>query len=272
MQNTLLIVKRNILSSTLLLIVCATIFSCTDNKVYEMDLKFQRQITAQSLYENDRIVLRIEKEIVENGRRPQEVAILNHASTIIQTRNVSLDSMGSLLVLAEKMKHVMSSSKIDDPDNLLGFVDYYQKELTNTNDSLIFQKMINVYLAIEKNILNENLIKVSGSCNWGMGYIAHVSKTADTITKNDTYELAVIPDTYNHHFSYVNDDCKITIYRNGKSAEVKHSILKKGSVYLISLNPTQSGNYELKGSFTQSARIGTYVMNLKFGDTFFVKE
>lgn len=270
MKNYLLIIT---LKPTffLLLISLTVLFSCTNKKEYEMELKFQREMTSHSLYENDRILLRIEKETADNGGRPNDVTINNHAINIINQRNKSIGSFKMFVAWIDTMGQFKNMAAISG-NSSVAFLNYYQKEFNKSQDSLVFQKLINAYLFVEKNILNEDLMNVAGSCNWGRWFDAHVSKTTDTVRTGMTYELAVIPETFDHKFSFVNDDCKLTVYKNGKPVEMKYFILKKGSVYLISLTPSLVGNYEVRGSFSQSARLHKYVMNLKFTDKFVVKE
>ena len=233
-----------------------------------MELKFQRKLTAEYLYENDRILLRIEKECKDHGERFLEMK--NHASNIVHVRNASIDSSKMFLPLVDKLKEEKNIDAIAD-NGSIKLLNYYQQIFNETHDSLIFQKLINIYLSIEKTRLNEDLMNVT-SCNWGRWLDTHVSKTTDTARNGEVYELAVIPETFDHTIYFVNDDCKLTVYKNGEPVEIKYSILKKGSVYLISLTPNKTGNYEVRGSFSQSARLHKYVMNLRFSDKFVVKE
>lgn len=147
----------------------------------------------------------------------------------------------------------------------------YEQQFNKKHDSLMFQKLVNIYLSIEKNILHEDLMNVS-SCSWGGWLEACVSKTTDTTRVGELYELAVIPQFFDHRFTFVHDDCKIIICKNDEPVEVKYTILKKGSVFLISLSPTQPGNYVIRGSFTQSARLHPYGVQLKFVDSFVVNQ
>ncbi|WP_018344369.1 hypothetical protein [Cytophaga aurantiaca] len=264
-----LIVNRKINFALFLLIVSTILFSCTDKKEYNMELTFQREMTAQSLYENDRIVIRIEKEIVDNGRRPIEVAILDHVQHITNVRNKYIDSMKRVDVLMENIKPIVQLAANEDK-NTLALLNFYQKALEEKNDSLIFQKLINVYLILEKKALNDELIKVSGSCHWGFP-APHVIKTTDTVSAGQSYEFTVVPDRYDHNETYTNDDCQITVFRNDVPVEIKPVINKKGFLYTIAFTPAETGTYKVKGLFTQRSYHHSYVFMNVFTDSFVVK-
>jgi hypothetical protein len=254
---------------SLLLTIAILFFSCSDKKEYEMELKFQRQLTAQSLYENDRILMRIEKEIVDSGKRPNEVAILNHAQHIVDIRNKYIDAPKSVDVLLENINGEIQST--DSGNNSLVLLKYFQKKLTEKSDSLVLQKFLNTYLTFERKVLNEDLAKVSGiRCSWGSDLAAHVVKTIDTVSVGQLYELAVIPETFNYKMTYVTDSCDITVYCNDVAVEMKPIVVRKGFVYLISLTPNQPGDYKIRGTFNQRSYIHSYVLKNVFGDRFVV--
>lgn len=263
-------IKRRRTIGLLFLVAITILFSCSDKKEYNMELAFQREMVAQGLQENDRIFLRIQKEIADNGDRDSDIVIRDHAASIINLRNKYIDSISRVDVLMGNIKEVIQIADNDD-SNAVILLNYYRNEVHQKNDSLLFQKFITVYLTFEQKMLDENLTSVSGSCNWGSDLRPHVTKTTDTVAVGKLYELAVIPATFNYKASYITDSCKITVYRNGVPFEMKNTVARKGFVYLIALTPTQSGDYKIRGSFTQGAYGHSYVMENVFTDTFVVK-
>lgn len=224
--------------------------SCSGKKAYErkMELAFQHGMTAKMLYDNDGILICIEKEVTDNGGRPKEVAILDHAKHIRDTRNQCIGSAKSMGGLMDNIKEAIKLADDDDDRAAVSLLNYYRKEMHENNDSLVFQKFINVYLTLEQKILDDDLSSVSGSCNWGSDLSPHVTKTTDTVSVGQLYELVVIPATYNYNVSYITDTCKMTVYRNDVPVDTKASVMRKGFVYLIALVPTQSGNYSIRGT------------------------
>lgn len=271
MTQRIFSIKRKFTIVAILLLSITIFFSCADKKEYKMELTFQRAITANALHENDRILMRISKEIIDNGRKSRDATVHNHANNIIVERNASIGSYGKFVSLVDKILKSKNLEIISE-NGPIELLTYYQEKFNETHDSLIFQKLINMYLTFEKRMLNDDLTQVSGSCHWGRFLDTHISKTTDTVRVGDVYELAVIPETFDHNYSFVDDDCKIAVYKSGELVEMKYSVLKKGSVYLISLTPTQAGNYEIRGAFTQSTRLHAYVMQLKFTDGFVVNK
>ena len=269
MKKNLFNLKYTFTRISVLLLAIATLFSCADKEEYEMEFRFQREMIAKSIHVNDRIVMRIQKEIIDNGSRPDEVAILNHAQHIVDVRNKYIDDHKSVDVLLGNIKKIIQST--DSGNSSLALLNYYQKQLTEKTDSLILQKFINTYLTFEEKMLNEDLNKISSSCSWGHNLKPHVTKTKDTLVVGQLYELAVIPETFNYKASYVSDSCDITVYRNDVLVEMKSTIVRKGFVYLITLIPTQSGNYKIHGTFAQKAYTHSYVLMNVFEDYFVVK-
>ena len=251
-------------------ILIVIFFSCTDKKEYNMELAFQRQMTAQAIRENDRLLKRIEKEIADEGNRDAEVLIQRHARHIISVRNKYIDSVKSVTVLIENIKPVLQQAGEKD-SNALTLLHYYQEELKQKSDSLLFQKFINVYLTFEKNALDEIMSQVSGSCSWGLDWAPHVITARDTIASGQLYELTVVPDMYDNQIAYVHDDCQLTVYKDEVPVELKPVITKRGPVFLISLNPKEVGMYKLKGTFTQGAYGHSYIFPNVFVKNFVVK-
>ncbi len=226
MTKTLFTLKHTFTRISVLLLAIATLFSCTDKDEYEMELRFQREITRQALYENNRILMRIEKEVDDSGKIYPDTAIRNHARDIIIERNKSIDSAELFVVLVDSITQLTNLGDISK-NNSFELLNYYHKKYKETRDSMVFQKLINVYLTIEEIMLNDDLMKVANSCNFGHWFNVHVSKDTDTARVGEIYELALIPDTFDHKTSFVNDDCKLTVYKNGKPEEMKYTILKK---------------------------------------------
>lgn len=234
-----------------------------------MELAFQREMTAQSIRENDRLLKRVEKEIADNGDRPVEVVIRKQAQHLVEVRNKCIDSLQSVSVLMENIKPVLQQSGQKD-SNALPLLHYYQTELKQKNDSLLFQKFINIYLTFEKKALNEFLSQVS-SCNWEMHLISHVITERDTATSGQVYELTVVPDMYDNKITYTNDDCEVSVFKDEILLDLKPTITKRGPVFLISLHPTEAGTYKIKGTFTQQAYEHSYIFTNTFTKSFIVK-
>ncbi len=255
--------------AAMLFAVGTIFFSCTDKKEYNMELAFQREMTAQAIRENDRMLKRVEKEIADNGDRPIEVAIRKQAQHLVQVRNKYIDSLKSVSVLIENIKSILQQTGEKD-SNALTLLHYYQEELKQNSDSLLFQKFINVYLTFEKNALDEILSQVS-SCNWGMHLVPHVITERDTLAPGQVYELTVVPDMYDNQITYVKDDCQLSVFKNDILVELKPVITKRGAVFLISLTPTEVGIYKIKGTFTQGAYRHSYIFPNAFVKSFVVK-
>jgi len=83
-----------------------------------------------------------------------------------------------------------------------------------------------------------------------MSTYGNILKARDTLTINDRYEFAVVPDFFDHNRAKV-EGCKLRIFKNDTLVNFTTNINPMGNTFLITVLPTKVGNYNIIGSFIQ---------------------
>lgn len=251
-----------------LIILIAILSSCSNESEQKMELSYLKEISAEKLNHNYALLKRMEKEVADEGMHTSDTAIVNVAQRLIEQRNKHLNSGKKLIEWSKKIE--AQYRKIFEVDtSKLAYSRFYTKRLEQGFDSLTYIKLLNSYLSLEEDILEDHLRSIARCCRFFNGN-AHVIKTGDTISINDTYEFIVVPDYFDHNRARI-DSCKLIVYKNGNEVTTGTEILKKGNALIISVLPKERGNYRATGYFIQKDRFSDIRVHQKFSVEFFVR-
>ncbi len=251
-----------------LLIVILIISGCSAKTEREVDLKFLELINTEKFNQNERILKIIQKEVAEAGMKPRDTIVTNKAAWLINQRNLHLLSTGAFIEWTKEIEAVYRATYKEDTSKL-EFTRFYANRLENGFDTLTYLKLLNSYLSVEEDLLNEHLLSVSGGWRF-YNSNAHVLKTVDTITASQKYEFVVVPDYYDYKRSKV-DSCKVLIYKNGNSVNVPTEIIQKANAFIIAITPNDAGSYKVRGYIVQSNR-SDVTLHQNFADEFVVEK
>jgi hypothetical protein len=251
-----------------LIILILIINGCSNKHEQTIELEFLKLMCSKKLYYNDILLERIQKKVYEEGPRIKDSALFNKAENLIKQRNTYLNNTSEFIALSKRIESIYKKTNEVDTSKLK-YTRFYIKKLNEGFDSLVYLRLLNSYLELEEDILEDCLMNLGSSCRF-YNSNAHVLKITDTVKLNEDYEFTVIPD----YFDYTRiklDTCEVFVYQNGKRATVPTTILQKGAAFLISIHPHESGTYRVTGCFKQSARNSDFKLNHNFSLEFIVK-
>ncbi len=245
------------------------LFSCSTKK-QENDINNLKDAIVFIENNNSRTLKLIEKEVVEEGNKPDLIDIYNKAKEVSEKRITLIGQPSFLLNYFNYLKseyHIIEekdSTRINRAESLIS-------EFKSNKDSLVFYNTLINLLLIENDILKSISMKVGGSCRW-MNLYANVLKDKDTIAINENYSIVVIPDILYPNRVEITPNTQITVLRDNIKENTRTQIEKIGSIIIIKLNPTKAGNYKIQGEFSIKSKTINFSFNNKYIDNFYVKE
>ena len=246
-------------ASFLLLLFVLTIACKRENN---QELEVLKEATFYLDNNNLKLLKRMEKEVVDNGSRQKESAFLNSIKALLSKRINAKSSSDNLknyknaiytftndtLEAVPKIEFKLNEHQLKDDS--LGFYIYYQ-------DILLF----------EKNLLELALRDVSYDAN---NYFSVVYKTNDTISVNEEYSIAIMPDVYLPR-KVDTKPYSIAIYRNGEKMTIELKSEVVGGILLLRFRPNVAGNYKLNGTVKIKSLYNEFYMLRNFKDSVFVR-
>ena len=245
-----------------------SIISCNNKSEYNPDLKLLKLLAGQAMYTNDRLLILGNKVVDEEGGRPRDTLVLFEAQNLLKERNTAFKDYEKIINWSNNTLSKFKKLKECD-QNKAKITNFYASTLSQDPDSLTYYKLLNACLNLEQDLLNESLMQLGSSCGW-IKMIAHVVKESDTIKLNDSYEFAVVPYYYDYRNAFMDDTCKLLIYKDLTIAPMKTKIIKNGNIFLVTLTPTKKGRYQVKGNFNIMHKQKDFEVGMVFRDSFIV--
>jgi hypothetical protein len=248
------------ISLSLLLFFLLTI-ACKRDK--NLELEVLKEATIYLDNNNLKLFKRMEKEVADNGSRQKEVTFLNFLKALLSKRiNAKFSS--------ENLKNYKTSiyTFVNDTLKASPKIEFKLNDVQVQNDSSSFNIYYQDILLFEKNMLELALTEVSGSD--ANNYFSIVYKTNDTISVNEEYSIAVMPDVYLPR----RVDLKpysVDIYRNGEKMTIPFKSEVVGGILLLRISPNVAGNYKLNGTVKIKSLYNEFYMLRNFKDFVIVK-
>lgn len=244
------------------------LLTCKRNDNY-VAIENLKDLANQQFSINEHIYLTVKKNVEDEGRKPNEVEIMEKASSIIKNRDVNFAKMDFKNHL-KFIKSEYSAIDIKFPDKIKRsemLYSNYQK----SKDSVSYYQFILSVLLIEKDILSSYNSKIGSSC--GFSLKAHILKNQDTVDLNKRYSFFVYPEYYAMN-GVLQIDTNIHVLCDGEKINLKLGKREIGGLLAVELCPPQKGLYQITGN-VQYTRFWNknemHTVKLEYCDKFVVK-
>lgn len=249
------------ISLSLLLFFLLTIACKRDNN---LELEVLKEATIYLDNNNLKLFKRMEKEVADNGSRQKEVAFLNSLKALLSKRINAKSSSENLKSYKTSIYTFVNDTLKASPKN-----EFKLKDVQVQNDSSSFLIYYQDILLFEKDLLELALINLSGSCTWYSSYLP-VNKSKDTVSVNEEYSIAAMPDFYFPRSIEIEPD-SISIYKMGEKITVPFITEVVGGILLLRFRPNASGKYVIKGGVKIKSLYNEFYKSHRFRDSVFVK-
>lgn len=262
------------------IIICLCLFlmfGC-NQKNNKAEIKSLRLLIENLEKYNIRNVKILEKESVDNGSKPHDTLLVHNLKTLFAKRlqrdqsiTENLQNLTEIKSYYNQLKIVCNSEKDIDKE-LLNRAELLIKDYELKNDSLAYYHCLLNIVLIENDLLEIKVDKIYQS-DFALTSSRNVYKSTDTITLNQSYTTAIIPDNqFNTELLF---DKKKDIYLeyNGKKSDLPMKVNIEAGIITVELLPKQVGNYKIKGNFKTIIKDykSSSPLNFTFRDEFFVK-
>ncbi len=260
------------------IIICLCLFlmfGCNQNND-KAEIKSLKLLIENFEKYNDRKVRLIENISITNGSKPIDTLLVYNVKTLFAKRSKQtienyLKNLAEIKSYYNLLLKVCNSEKDIDKE-LLNRAELLIKDYELKNDSLAYYHCLLNIVLIENDLLEINVDKIYQS-DFALSSSRNVYKSTDTITLNQSYTTAIIPDNQFNTELLFNKQKDIYLEFNGKKSDLPMKVSIEAGIITVELLPKQVGNYKIKGNFKTINKDykSSSPLNFTFRDEFFVK-
>ncbi len=220
----------------------------------------------------------LEKESEDNGSKPHDTLLVYNVKTLFGKRlNKHQNITENLQNLAEIKSYYnlllkVCNSEKDIDKELLNRAELLIKDYELKNDSLAYYHCLLNIVLIENDLLEIKVDEIYQS-DFSLTSSRNVYKSTDTITLNQSYTTAIIPDNQFNTELLFDKHKDIYIEFNGNKSDLPMKVNIEAGIITVEVLPKQVGNYKIMGNFKTLNKDykSSSPLNFTFRDEFFVK-